>query len=342
MNAIPHSMTAIHFEGSGGPEVLVPLTTDVPEPTEGEVLIRVSAAGINRPDVLQRLGLYPPPSGHSPLPGLEVAGEIAATGASSMRFKVGDQVMALVNGGGYAEYVSVDERSVLSIPKGLSLIEAAAIPETYFTVWHNVFERGQLKDGEWFLVHGGTSGIGTTAVQLAKAFGAQVIATAGSKEKCDAVLSLGADYAINYREADFAREVKAVTGGHGVDVILDMVGGDYIAQNLKCAATDGRIIQIAFLQGSKVEINLMPVMLKRLTFTGSTLRTRTAEFKGAVARALETKVWPLIEAGTIRPVIFETFDLQDASDAHRLMESSAHIGKIVLKVRQPDPNGGSF
>ena len=332
MIAIPQSMTAIHFQGHGGPEVLVPEVTDVPEVAEGDVLIRVHAAGVNRPDVLQRLGLYPSPHGHSLLPGLEVAGEVVAVGTSAGRYRAGDQVMALVNGGGYAEYVAVDEGSVLPIPSGLSMVEAAAIPETYFTVWHNVFERGQLLPGEWFLVHGGSSGIGTTAIQFAKALGAHVIATAGTAEKCDAILRLGADFAINYRQADFAVEVKSLTEGHGADVILDMVGGDYIAQNIKAAAPEGRIVQIAFLKGSKVEINLMPVMLKRLTFTGSTLRTRSARFKRHIAQALEEKIWPLIEAGKIRPVMFKTFELAQASDAHRLMETSAHIGKIVLTL----------
>ena len=332
MSEIPETMTAIHFNGHGGPEVLVTKTADVPEVKPGEVLIRVHAAGVNRPDVLQRLGLYPAPKGHSTLPGLEVAGEVAAMGENCSRFNPGDQVMALVNGGGYAEYVVVDEGSVLPIPSGLNMVEAAAIPETYFTVWHNVFERGQLLPGDWFLVHGGSSGIGTTAIQFAKAFGAHVIATAGSAEKCNAILGIGADMAIDYQQEDFVEGVKSATEGRGADVILDMVGGDYIARNIKAAAPDGRIVQIAFLKGSKVEINLMPVMLKRLTFTGSTLRTRSPEFKRRIAEILEAKIWPLIEKGKIRPVMFKTFALDQAGDAHRLMETNTHIGKIVLRV----------
>jgi len=329
---IPQMMRAIHFEGFGGPEVLSLGEVDVPELGAGEVLIRVKAAGVNRPDVLQRLGVYPPPSGHSPNPGLEVSGEIVKTGDGCTRFKPGDKVMALVNGGGYAEYVVSDERSVLTIPSGLSMVEAAAVPETYFTVWHNVFQRGGLKPGEWLLVHGGSSGIGTTAIQMAKAFDAHVIATAGSVEKCEAVLKLGADTAINYKEQNFVEVVVSATEGHGADVILDMVGGDYIARDLNCAAMDGRIVQIAFLQGSKVEVDLMGLMLKRLTLTGSTLRARTAEIKGGIARALEENIWPLIEANKIRPVMYKTFPLKEAGAAHRLMETSAHIGKIVLTL----------
>ena len=333
MSDIPEIMQAVHFNGFGGAEVLQLKETNVPELTSGHVLIKVEAAGINRPDVLQRLGLYPSPPGHSERPGLEVSGGIVSLGEGCTRFKIGDKIMALVNGGGYAEYVACDKRSVLPIPAGLSMVEAAAIPETFFTVWHNVFERGGLKPGEWLLVHGGTSGIGTTTIQMARAFGSHVIATAGSANKCAAVLNLGADCAINYRDEDFVSVVKSVTKGKGADVILDMVGGDYIAKNLKCAAMDGRIVQIAYLQGSRVEIDLMPVMLKRLTFTGSTLRARTGEVKGAMARALEEKVWPLIEAGEIRPVIYKTFSLGDVVEAHRLMESSTHIGKIMLDVR---------
>ena len=332
MSDIPEIMQAVHFNGFGGAEVLQVKETDVPNLTSGHVLIKVEAAGINRPDVLQRLGAYPAPPGHSELPGLEVSGEIVSLGEGCTRFKAGDKVMALVNGGGYAEYVACDELSVMPIPAGLSMIEAAAIPETFFTVWHNVFERGELKSGEWLLVHGGTSGIGTTAIQMARAFGSHVIATAGSADKCSAVLNLGANCAINYRDEDFVSVVKSVTEGKGADVILDMVGGDYIARDLRCAAIDGRIVQIAFLQGSKVEIDLMPVMLKRLTLTGSTLRARTGEVKGSMARALEEKVWPLIEAGEIRPVMYKTFLLGEVVEAHRLMESSAHIGKIVLMV----------
>jgi len=332
MSDIPQTMRAVHFNGHGGPEVLQIQDTDVPELQSGHVLIKVEAAGINRPDILQRLGLYPSPPGHSPLPGLEVSGEVVAVGEGCGRYQLGDKVMALVNGGGYAEYVTVDERTVLPIPKSLSMVEAAAIPETYFTVWHNVFERGGLKPDEWFLVHGGTSGIGTTAIQMAKAFGAKVIASAGSREKCAAILNLGADVAINYKEEDFVGVVKSATEKRGVNVILDMVGGEYIAKNIKSAAMDGRIVQIAFLQGSKIELDLMGVMLKRLTFTGSTLRPRTGEVKGQMALALEDKVWPMIEEGRIRPVMYKTFAFEDVIEAHRLMESSQHIGKIVLTL----------
>lgn len=325
-------MTAIEITEPGGPEVLKPASRPVPEPGPGEYLVKVAAAGVNRPDVLQRAGGYPPPPGASDLPGLEISGEIVKAGAGADRFKVGENVCALVPGGGYAEYCIAQEPATLPVPKGLSLVEAAAVPETFFTVWHNVFERGRLREGDWFLVHGGSSGIGTTAIQLAHAFGAKVIATAGSAEKCAACEKLGATRAINYRDEDFVAVVKEITDGHGADVILDMVGGSYIDRNFSAAAQDGRIVQIAFLGGPKAEANFTKLMLKRLTFTGSTLRPRTLEVKGAIARALEEKVWPLIEAGKVKPVMDTTFPLADAAKAHARMEGSTHIGKIVLAI----------
>jgi NADPH2:quinone reductase len=294
------------------------------------VLVKVSAAGVNRPDVLQRKGLYPAPKGHSEILGLEVAGEIAATGPGATRFKAGDRVMALVNGGGYAQYALADEAVCLPVPPSLSLIEAAGIPETFFTVWHNVFERGALQSGEWLLVHGGSSGIGTTAIQLAKARGAHVIATAGSPEKCAACVALGADRAVDYRTEDFVEAVKVATAGRGVDVILDMVGGDYIEKNIKCAAEDGRIVNIGYQSGSVATIDFMRVMLKRLTLTGSTLRVRTLAVKSAIARAVEVNALPLIASGQIKVPVDGTFALSDASAAHARMETSQHIGKIVL------------
>jgi len=327
---LPTQMKAIAIAKPGGPEVLELREIARPEPRHGEILIRVEAAGVNRPDTIQRMGLYPPPPGAPETPGLEVAGEVVATRPGVTLWKAGDRVCALLGGGGYAEYATVHETHALPIPKGFSAIEAAALPETFFTVWTNVFERGALKAGETFLVHGGTSGIGTTAIQLANCFGARVFATAGSAEKCAACLQLGAEAAINYREQDFVTEVKALTGGRGVDVILDMVGGPYIPRNIQSAAPDGRIVSIAFLQGSVAEVNFMPVMLKRLTLTGSTLRPRGIEEKAALARALREKVWPLIEAGRVRPRIDATFPLADAAKAHELMEKSTHIGKIVL------------
>lgn len=332
MTSLPQTMTAIEIDGKGGPEVLVSRQTDVPEAGPGQVLIKVHAAGINRPDVLQRQGLYPAPKGHSPILGLEVAGEIAATGDGATRFKVGDKVMALVNGGGYAQYCVAEEPATLPIPTGLSMVEAAAIPETFFTVWHNVFERAALKSGEWFMIHGGTSGIGVTAIQLAKAFGAKVIATAGSPDKCAACTSLGADRAVDYRAEDFVDVVKDVTDKRGVDVILDMVGGDYIERNIRSLGDDGRLVYIAFLKGSKVEVDLMRVMLKRLTITGSTLRIRPTEVKGRIARALEEKVVPLIAEGKIRVVIDSSFPLEDVAKAHERLEAGQHIGKIVLTM----------
>lgn len=327
---LPTQMKAIAITKPGGPEVLELREIARAEPKHGEILIRVEAAGVNRPDTIQRMGLYPPPPGAPDTPGLEVAGEVVATGPGVTLWKAGDRVCALLGGGGYAEYAAVHETHALPIPKGFSAIEAAALPETFFTVWTNVFERGALKADETFLVHGGTSGIGTTAIQLANCFGARVFATAGSAEKCAACLQLGAEAAFNYREQDFVKEIKVLTGGRGVDVILDMVGGPYIARNIQSAAPDGRIVSIAFLQGSTAEVNFMPIMLKRLTLTGSTLRPRGIEEKAALARALREKVWPLIEAGRIRPRIDATFPLAEAAKAHELMEKSTHIGKIVL------------
>jgi putative PIG3 family NAD(P)H quinone oxidoreductase len=331
--SIPAEMKHVAMSGPGGPEVLHVATSPVPQPGRGEVLVKVAAAGVNRPEVLQRQGAYPPPPGVTPILGLEIAGEVVALGEGVQRLKVGDRVCALVSGGGYAEYCPAPEAQCLPIPKSLSLTEAAAVPETFFTVWTNVFERGGLKRGETFLVHGGTSGIGTTAIQLAHAFGARVVTTAGSDEKAAFCRKIGADEAINYRTQDFVAEVKRITGGKGVDLILDMVGGSYTEKNFRCLGMDGRLVQIAFLQPSKVEIDLMPVMLKRLTFTGSTLRPRTVEQKGAIARALAEKVWPLLDAGTVRPIMYKTFAMAEAAEAHRLMESSQHIGKIALEMR---------
>jgi NADPH2:quinone reductase len=325
-------MTAIAIRAPGGPEVLVPEERPMPVLGPAEVLVKVAAAGVNRPDVMQRQGLYPPPKGASDIPGLEIAGEIVALESDVKRWRVGDKVTALVAGGGYAEYCTVHEANALPAPDRLSMTDAAAIPETFFTVWHNVFERGALKAGETLLVHGGSSGIGTTAIQLAKAFGARVITTAGSLEKCEACRKLGADVAVNYRTEDFVKITKDATGGKGAELILDMVGGDYIERNYEAAAVEGRIVQIAFQGSPKTTVNFMRVMLKRLTHTGSTLRARSVADKAAIARALEDKVWPLIAAGKVKPVIFKTFPLAEAAAAHALMESSQHIGKIVLTV----------
>lgn len=330
---LPKTMTAIEAKGAGGPEMLVPGTRPIPEPGRGEVLIAVAAAGINRPDVLQRQGLYPPPKGASDLLGLEVAGTVVKLGPGAARFKQGDQVCALVNGGGYAEYAVASEDTTLPVPEGLTLVEAAALPETVFTVWHNVFERAALKPGEWLLVHGGTSGIGTTAIQIGAAFGANVIATVGSAEKAQAVLALGATRAVNYRDEDFVEAVRVATGGEGANVILDMVGGDYIERDLRAAALDGRIVQIAFLKGSKVEIDLMRLMLRRLTLTGSTLRAQTPEAKARIAKGVEQSVWPLVAQGKFKPVIDSTFPLTATVEAHRRIDDPAHIGKIVLEIR---------
>ena len=332
MASVPATMTAIEISKPGGPEVLVPKTVPVPQPQAGQVLVKVAAAGVNRPDVSQRMGHYPPPPGASPLPGLEISGEVVVAGPQVARWKVGDKICALVNGGGYAQYCIAEETAALPIPGGLDLITAGAIPETFFTVWHNVFERGGLKAGEWFLVHGGTSGIGTTAIQLAKAMGAKVIATAGSAEKCAAILGLGADRAVNYKTEDFVAIAKEATGGKGVDVTLDMVAGDYTERNIAAAAEDGRIVQIAVLGGADVKFNISRIMVKRLTLTGSTLRPRSREVKGGIARALEAKAWPLLAAGKVKVVMDSTFPLAKAADAHRRLESSGHIGKVVLVV----------
>jgi len=324
-------MTAIGIKTPGGPETLAPEQRPVPVPGDGEILVKVAAAGVNRPDVMQRKGLYPPPPGAPDIPGLEIAGEIVALNAGVTRWKVGDRVMALVVGGGYAEYCLAHGSHAMPV-SGLSMVDAAAIPETLFTVWHNTFERGGLKEGETFLVHGGTSGIGTTAIQLAKAFGARVITTAGSDEKCEACRKLGADTTINYKTQDFVAITKEVTGGKGADVILDMVGGDYIGRNYEAAAVEGRIVQIAFQGGPKSEVNFMRLMLKRLHHTGSTLRSRSVADKGAIRQAVETHALPLIAAGKVKPVIYRTFPLREAAAAHAMMETSAHIGKIVLEV----------
>ena len=330
---LPKTMTVIEAKSAGGPEVLVAGTRLLPEPGPGEVLIEVEAAGINRPDVLQRQGLYPAPKGASDLLGLEVAGKIAKRGAGATRFQVGDLVCALVNGGGYAEYAVAPEATTLPVPPGLTLIEAAALPETVFTIWHNVFERANLQPGEWLLVHGGTSGIGTTAIQIASALGAKVMVTVGSAEKARAAEALGAVRAVNYAQEDFVEAVRESTGGHGANVILDMVGGDYVDRNLRAAALDGRIVQIAFLKGSKVDVDLMRLMLRRLTLTGSTLRAQTPEAKARMAKGVEERIWPLIAQGKLKPVIDSTFPLKDAAEAHRRIDDPGHIGKIVLVVR---------
>lgn len=304
----------------------------IPKPGIHQVLIKVTAAGVNRPDVMQRKGLYPAPQGASDIPGLEISGIIVALGSSVSPFKMGDVVCALVSGGGYAEYCLASMSHCLPIPTGLTLTEAAALPETFFTVWSNVFDRAQLQEGETLLVHGGSSGIGTTAIQLAQAFGAKVIITAGSKEKCEYCLELGADAAINYKEQDFVLEINRLTNNKGVNVILDMIGGDYFSRNLKCMADDARLLQIAIQNGAKTEINLLPIMLKRLTITGSTLRARDDVFKANIAEKLQQKVWPLLANGTIKPIIHARFALNEASKAHELMESSLHIGKILLEL----------
>ena len=323
-------MTAIAITTPGGPEVLKPVSLARPEPGTGEILVKVAAAGVNRPDVLQRQGGYPPPPGAPATPGLEIAGEVIALGPGVKRYRVGDKVCALVPGGGYAQYCVAAEDNALPVPAGLTMVEAAGLPETFFTVWTNVFDRAGLKPGETFLVHGGSSGIGTTAIMLGKAFGARVIATAGSAEKCEACRVLGAEIAIDYRNEGFVKAVKEATDGRGADVILDMVGGDYIPRNLAAAAMHGRIVSIAFLKGSKAEVDFLPMMLKRLTLTGSTLRPRSVAEKAQIARALEAKVWPLISAGKIKPQIHKTFPLAEAAQAHALMETSAHVGKIIL------------
>jgi len=330
--ALPETMTVIAISEPGGPKVLKPETRPVPRPQGGDILIRVRAAGVNRPDVAQRSGAYPPPPGASDLPGLEVAGTVAAVGPDVRRWRVGDQVCALTPGGGYAEFCLTHESNALPVPHGFTLTEAAALPETFFTVWHNVFQRGGLKAGETFLVHGGSSGIGTAAIQLARAFGATVLTTAGSAEKCEACLRLGADRAINYREEDYVAVTKEVTGGKGANLILDMVGGSYIERNYEAAAVEGRIVQIAVLGGAKAEVNVARLMMKRLVHTGSTLRPRTVEFKGAVAAELERLVWPLLGERKVAPVMDMIYPLRDAWRAHERMEEGDHIGKIVLDV----------
>jgi len=333
MTTLPATMTAIEITEPGGPEVLRPATRPLPMPGAGEVLIQVAAAGVNRPDVMQRQGSYPPPAGASDIPGLEIAGTVVAVGLGVHHTRVGDRVCALVTGGGYATYCVAPEPQCLPVPSSLTVVEAAALPETCFTVWTNLFERGALQPGESVLIHGGSSGIGTTAIQLAKALGAhRIFATAGSREKCQACEKLGATRAIDYKHEDFVKVVREATGDRGVDVILDMVGGDYIQRNIAAIAVEGRIVYIAFLRGSLAEVNLLPLMLRRASLTGSTLRARTVAQKGAIAAPLRRVVWPLLEQGKVKPVIFRTFPLAEAAEAHRLMETSEHIGKIVLTV----------
>jgi putative PIG3 family NAD(P)H quinone oxidoreductase len=331
MEKLPAQMTVIGISRPGGPEVLVPEIRNVPAPGPGEILVKVAAAGVNRPDVAQRSGSYPPPPGASDLPGLEIAGEVVALGAGASKHKLGDKVMSLVAGGGYAQYCIAQDAQAMAVPSALSMTEAGATPETLMTVWHNVFERGALKAGETLLIHGGSSGIGTMAIQLAKAFGAIVIVTVGSKEKADACLKLGADRAINYKTEDFVAEVKTITDGKGANVILDMVGGDYIDRNYDAAAVEGRVVQIAFLSGQpKATVNFAKLMVKRLHHTGSTLRPRSNADKAAMVAAIEAKVMPLLREGRVKPLMDSTFPLEKAADAHRRMETSEHIGKIVL------------
>ncbi|MBD8876844.1 NAD(P)H-quinone oxidoreductase [Roseibium polysiphoniae] len=332
MTDLPEKMLAIAITAPGGPDVLAAEERHVPVPLGEEILIKVEAAGVNRPDVLQRMGAYPPPKDASDLPGLEVSGTVVSKGIDAKSYEIGEKVTALVAGGGYAQYCKVHESHALPIPEGMSMIEAAAIPETFFTVWSNVFDRVGLKAGERFLVHGGTSGIGTTAIQLAKAFGAEVFTTVGSEEKAEAVRALGADHVVNYNKVDFVSAFLEATAKEGIHVILDMVGGDYVEKNWKVAAVEGRICQIATLNGFAEDVNFSRLMMKRLTHTGSTLRPRDTAFKAAIAAALKEKVWPLLSSGKIRPVMDSTFPLEQAADAHRRMESSGHIGKIVLTV----------
>jgi NADPH:quinone reductase len=329
---LPNSMTAIGYDAPGGPEVLRPEKLPVPAPGAGEVLLRVAYAGVNRPDVAQRQGSYPPPPGASPIPGLEVSGQVVAMGDGVVTPFVGQQVCALVSGGGYAEYCLAKADHCLPVPEGLSLAEAAALPETLFTVWHNVFERGWASDGETILVHGGTSGIGTMAIALGKLFGLTVIVTCGSEEKCARALELGAAHAIDYKASDFVEEVKRITGGQGVNLVLDMVSGDYVPRNLKCLAEDGRHVTIAVQGGAKADINMAVVMMRRYTLTGSTLRPRSAEFKGLLAQEIAQNVWPFVEQGSLRPVMDRTFPLSQAAAAHAYMEAGDHVGKIVLEV----------
>ncbi len=326
---LPETMRAIEITEPGGPEVLKPVLRSVPRPRAGEILIKVAAAGVNRPDALQRAGLYDPPAGASDLPGLEAAGTVAAVGPNVSRWRIGDAVCALLPGGGYAEYVRTPAAHALPVPDGMDMAAAACLPETFFTVWTNVFQRGKLSAGERFLVHGGSSGIGTTAIQLARAFGARAFATAGSDEKCAACLKLGAERAINYRSENFVEIMRAQGGA---DVILDMVGGDYIPRNIKALADEGRLVQIAFLQGAKAELNFAQIMMRRLIVTGSTLRPQSELAKARIAEELERHVWPLLSAGRVAPVMDSSFPLDDAAAAHARMESSAHIGKLVLTV----------
>ena len=332
MEKLPAQMTVIGISKPGGPEVLLPETRAVPAPGPDEILIRVAAAGVNRPDVAQRSGSYPPPPGASDLPGLEVAGEVVAVGTSARKHRLGDKVMSLVAGGGYAQYCLAQDAQAMAVPAALSMQQAGATPETLMTVWHNVFERGALQAGETLLIHGGSSGIGTMAIQLAKAFGARVIVTVGSQDKADACVKLGADRAINYKTEDFVAEVKTATAGAGANVILDMVGGDYVERNYDAAAVDGRVVQIAVLGGAKATVNLARLMVKRLHHTGSTLRPRSNADKAAMVAAIEARVMPLLREGRVKPLLDSTFPLEKAADAHRRMETSEHIGKIVLAV----------
>jgi putative PIG3 family NAD(P)H quinone oxidoreductase len=327
---MPQVMLAIDIPRPGGPEVLAVCTRAVPQPGEGEILVKVEAAGVNRPDILQRQGIYPPPAGASEIPGLEIAGVVVALGVEARRFSIGEKACALVPGGGYAEFCIAHESNVLPVPHGLGMIEAAALPETFFTVWANLFQRARLQAGETVLIHGGSSGIGTTAILLSKAFGATVLVTAGSEEKCRACETLGADLAINYRTRDFVEETKRFTRGKGADVVVDIIAGDYVARNYRAAAMNGRIVQIGVQHGPAKELNFMTMLSKRLTHTGSTLRSRTVQEKAQIALELEQQVWPLLRQGRIKPLIFKVFDLEQATAAHALMESGAHIGKIVL------------
>lgn len=329
---VPESMTAVGFADPGGPEVLRPEMLPVPIPAPGEVLVKVAYAGVNRPDVVQRLGQYPPPPGASPIPGLEIAGEVVAAGQGAGELMVGQAVCALVSGGGYAEYCLARADHCLPVPEGLSLAEAAALPETLFTVWHNLFERGWAMEGETVLVHGGTSGIGTMAILLGKLFDLEVIVTCGGPEKCAKALEIGAAHAIDYKAQDFVEEVARITGGKGVHAVLDMIAGDYVPRNLKCLAEDGRHVTIAVQGGARAEINMAVVMRRRYTLTGSTLRPRSAEFKALLAQEIVRNVWPFVEAGRLRPIMDRTFPLAEAAEAHRRMEAGAHVGKIVLEV----------
>jgi putative PIG3 family NAD(P)H quinone oxidoreductase len=339
VRVIPDEMTYIAMKGAGGPEVLALAKGPVPRPGAGEALIRVAAAGVNRPDIAQRNGRYAPPAGASPILGLEISGRVVSLGERTRGLKSGDEVIALLSGGGYAEFCLAPAAQCLPLPRRLSLIEAAALPEALFTAWTNLFERGRLKAGERVLIHGGSSGVGTIAIQLARAFGARVFTTAGSEEKCEACVKLGAEAAINYKTSDFVEKVRELTAGKGVDVILDMVGGDYLRRNVESLAVDGRLLQIAFQKDSEVVFNFLPLLTKRLSLSGSTLRSRSVAEKGEIGRALKQKVWPLIEAGRVKPVVFKVFPLAEAAQAHRLMEAGGHIGKIVLAVAaESDPS----